>query len=140
MRKCVAVVDDDNSMSAVLAELVRVLGHEPRVFRSPAQCLEWLGDHEADLGLFDLNPHDRGVSLHLHFRPGALRGPDARERKDGKTEPGWPDTPTPPQRALKVGHVCSSEVSGGIVLNAGTPTGEPPVGAGVVPIGRDQSS
>jgi DNA-binding NtrC family response regulator len=76
VKKRVVVVDDENSMSAVLAQMVRVLGHEARVFRSPAQCLAWMCENPADLGLFDIRMgQTNGLDLLRQVREQGLELP-----------------------------------------------------------------
>jgi DNA-binding NtrC family response regulator len=78
-------------MSTVLAEVVRLLGHEASVFRSPAQCLDWLNDHDADLALFDIQMGETngldlfrrvdqlGIDLPIVFVTGDPQGELAQE-------------------------------------------------------------
>src|SRR5438105_9615795 len=64
LMKTVIVVDDERATARVHADLLEVLGYSTIDFRSPAECIAWLGANRADIGLFDLcMPGIDGVEL-----------------------------------------------------------------------------
>lgn len=69
MAKRVIIVDDHGPAADVLAQMLRVLGHETKVFGSAADCLEWLASDTPDIAFLDLKmPGIDGVTLLSRIR------------------------------------------------------------------------
>jgi DNA-binding NtrC family response regulator len=64
MSKRVLIVDDHSSVADMMGQMLRVLGHDAKVFSSPAACLEWLQYDAPDIAFLDLRmPGIDGVEL-----------------------------------------------------------------------------
>lgn len=64
MQKTVLIVDDHNTLGDMMGHMVRILGHQAKVFTRAQDSLEWLERETPDVALLDLMmPGVDGLSL-----------------------------------------------------------------------------